>query len=327
MIDSNTLMMVILTILFVVMPIAKKLINALKTRRERGQLCQIHEGTGYRRLKKINFRTKGPNVLVPYRGGSKRGDIELPAVVISFDGDLHAKGHELFAQLADEVIENRPFIHEVVVRVTSPGGSVPPYGLLYAHMERIRESGVALTACVDTFGASGGYLTVAPATKIVASPLAMIGSIGVVSHLLNYHRFLQKLGIDSITVTAGDRKRSITATDPVTDEAKEFTKAKLAEFHRIFIAAVRKYRPQVDVRLCDGDAWSAQETVEKNFGLVDELKTSAQYLSELNKERDLVFLSAKSTTWATPFFNFTTRIAAGLADRVIAKLTGAGFEI
>lgn len=321
--DTNTTMMVIALILFTLLPMLKKALAAVKAKLEQGELSKIHETTSYsRRTRKL----KGSGGRTTRRSLFKKAD-EKPAAVITFDGNLQAEGHDLFGQLADEVVENAQTLSEVVVCINSPGGSVPPYGLMYAHMERMRKTGLPLTACIDQFGASGGYLTVAPATKIVASPLSMIGSIGVAAHVLNYSGLLEFLGIESVMLAAGKHKRMLTATEPVTAEGKEFTTKKLEVIHRIFINAVRKHRPGVDEAICDGDSWSAQECVEREFGLVDELASSIEYLSALNHERDLVYLSAKKSKFATPFFNFTTGIAMSIVDRVIARLSGPSIQL
>lgn len=321
--DSNTIMMAIVIILFVLFPLLNKVLAAVKTKFERGELSKIHETTGYsRRTRKL----KGADARTKRRSLFKKAT-EKPAAVITFDGNLHAEGHDLFGLLADEVVENADHLSEVVVCLTSPGGSVPPYGLMYAHMERMRNAGVSVTACIDQFGASGGYLTVAPATKIVAAPLAMIGSIGVAAHLLNYSGLLKSLGIESVTLASGEHKRMLTATDPVTSEGRDFTTKKLEVIHRIFINAVRKHRPNVSEEICDGDSWSAQESMERGFGLVDELGSSIEYLSALNYERDLVFLSARKSKFATPFFNYTTGIAMNIVERVIARLTDTSIRL
>lgn len=321
--DTNTIVMALALILFVLFPMLKKVLGAVRVKFEQGALSKIHETTGYsrktRRLKDASGRT--------IRRSLFEKTEEKPAAVITFDGNLQAEGHDLFGQLADEVVENAQALSEVVVCINSPGGSVPPYGLMYAHMERIRKTGLPLTACIDQFGASGGYLTVAPATKIVASPLAMIGSIGVAAHVLNYSGLLEMLGIESVMVVAGEHKRMLTATEPVTAEGREFTTKKLEVIHRIFINAVRRHRPGVDEAICDGDSWSAQECVDRKFGLVDELASSIEYLSALNHERDLVYFSAKKSKFATPFFNYTTGIAMSIVDRVIARLSGPSIQL
>lgn len=316
MMDLNTFMMAAFAVIFVVLPMIKKMVGAFKARLERGELVRLHEETSYKRVKQIEVDSKGR----PGRKSLFRSPAVKPVLVIAFDGDPQAEGHELFAKLADEAIKNRAAISEVVVKITSPGGSVSHYGLMNAHMERIRLSGLPLTACIDLVAASGGCLMAAPATKIIASRLAILGSIGVVQQLLNGYRLLDNIGIESITSVAGEHKRLLTTTDKPTEEAKALTEAKLKKIHRIFIDAVRKYRPQVSEAICDGDWFTADESMERKLGLVDFIQTSDEYLDELNATRDIVYLSAKSTKWETPFFKFTSGIAASVTDRVIAKI-------
>lgn len=46
---------------------------------------------------------------------------------------------------------------EVVMLVKSPGGLPHVFGLVAAHIRRLIEAGIPVTACVDEVAASGGY--------------------------------------------------------------------------------------------------------------------------------------------------------------------------
>lgn len=98
---------------------------------------------------------------------------------------------------------------EVVLRLESPGGSVPHYGLAASELMRIRRSGMRLTVCVDRVAASGGYMMACTSDHIVAAPFAIVGSIGVVAEFPNFHRLLQKLCVDYEQETAGEYKRTL----------------------------------------------------------------------------------------------------------------------
>ena len=108
----------------------------------------------------------------------------------------------------------------VTVVANSPGGGVSEYGLMYCEMERLRNCGLRLVACIDTVGASGGMLQVLPAHEIVAAPFAMVGSIGVVSEFLNFHDMLRSVGIRPVTLTAGKFKRTVTPMSEIEPEAR-----------------------------------------------------------------------------------------------------------
>ena len=85
---------------------------------------------------------------------------------------------------------------EVLLRLESPGGVVHGYGLAASQLERLRKGGIRLTVAVDKVAASGGYMMACVADRIVAAPFAIIGSIGVVAQIPNFHRLLKKNDID-----------------------------------------------------------------------------------------------------------------------------------
>ena len=65
--------------------------------------------------------------------------------------------------------------------MNSGGGTVTGYGLAAAQLTRFRDAGVKLTICVEQVAASGGYMMACVADRLVASPFAVLGSIGVIT--------------------------------------------------------------------------------------------------------------------------------------------------
>ena len=72
---------------------------------------------------------------------------------------------------------------EVVLVLNTGGGTVTGYGLAAAQLTRLKQSGLKLTICVEQVAASGGYMMACVADKIVASPFAVLGSIGVITQV------------------------------------------------------------------------------------------------------------------------------------------------
>ena len=60
-------------------------------------------------------------------------------------------------------------------------------GLAAAQLLRLKERGLHLTVCVEQVAASGGYMMACVADKIVASPFAVLGSIGVLTQIPNVY--------------------------------------------------------------------------------------------------------------------------------------------
>ena len=166
-------------------------------------LQQYHEETRHQLLPALEADTAGDTKKKGgwFGGADKVSELppaQRPVAVITFDGDLRASKRKQVAALVDEIIVNKEKFSQAVVVVNSPGGAVAEYGLLYAELERLRNQNIPLTVCIDTYGASGGYLMSLPANKIVAAPFAIVGSVGVVAFVPNIHRLLKNFDIDPL---------------------------------------------------------------------------------------------------------------------------------
>src|SRR5690606_9508445 len=128
----------------------------------------------------------------------------------------------------------------VVVRLESAGGFVHSYGHAAAELQRLRDRDVHLTVCVDRVAASGGYMMACTASKLLAAPFAVIGSIGVVAELPNFHRLLKKHDVDYEVLTAGEYKRTLTLLGENTEEGRQKFLDDLAEAHGLFKSYVQR---------------------------------------------------------------------------------------
>jgi len=220
-----------------------------------------------------------------------KNDEPLPKVyVLDFNGDIKASQAK---QMKDEItailsMSSKP--QEVVVKLESGGGMVHEYGFASSQLERITRSGIPLTVCVDRVAASGGYMMAAVADKIVAAPFAILGSIGVIAQLPNFNKVLKKNDIDFEVHTAGEYKRTLTMFGENTDKAREKFREDLTEVHGMFKHFVETNRPVVNVEeVANGDVWYGNKAIELN--LVDELKTSDEYLQAKTLEADVYLIS------------------------------------
>lgn len=219
-----------------------------------------------------------------------KSDQQKPRVfVLDFDGDIKASAvdnlrHEVTALLGIASAKD-----EVVVRLESGGGMVHSYGLASSQLARIRQAGVPLTICVDKVAASGGYMMACIGDKILSAPFAILGSIGVVAQLPNVHRLLKKHNIDFEVLTAGEYKRTLTVFGENTDKGREKFQEDLQITHELFKGFVAKYRPQLAIdEIATGEVWLGQTALSKK--LVDELKTSDEYLADKAREAELFHL-------------------------------------
>ncbi|MHA7817501.1 MAG: protease SohB [Pseudohaliea sp.] len=216
------------------------------------------------------------------------GPRERPVTfVLDFDGDLRAAAAEQLREEVSAVLAARREGDDVLLRLESPGGIVHGYGLAASQLQRLRDAGVTLTVCVDKVAASGGYMMACVAERIVAAPFAVLGSIGVVAQLPNFHRFLKKHEVDVELLTAGEYKRTLTLFGENTDKGRQKFREELEDTHELFKAFVHENRPALDVNaVATGEIWYGRRALEA--GLVDELSTSDALLTSLAADRDLL---------------------------------------
>lgn len=222
---------------------------------------------------------------------ASKGDTEPAAhrkrlYVMGFEGDIKASASDNLREEISAVLNQVEEGDEVLVRVESPGGLVHGYGLAASQLQRIRDAGVPLTIAVDKVAASGGYMMACVADRILAAPFAVIGSIGVLAQLPNFHRLLKKNDIDFELFTAGEYKRTVTMFGENTDKGREKFTEELEKTHELFKAFVSTNRPQLDVaKVATGEVWYGQQALGE--GLVDELITSDSFIQQRLKEWDV----------------------------------------
>ncbi|HSC86727.1 MAG TPA: protease SohB [Polyangiaceae bacterium] len=198
--------------------------------------------------------------------------------VLDFEGDLQASAVENLRHELTAVLAQATQADEIVVRLESGGGVVHAYGLGASQLERVKARGVRLTVCVDRVAASGGYMMACVADQLIAAPFAVLGSIGVVAQLPNFHRLLRKNDVDFELFTAGQYKRTVTVFGENTDEGRAKMQSDLDDTHALFKQFVREQRPQLDIeRVATGEIWLGRRALEEK--LVDELATSDEYLA------------------------------------------------
>jgi serine protease SohB len=207
---------------------------------------------------------------------------ESTVFVLDFRPKLRAREVQALRKEIDIITQVATPKDEVLVRIDSPGGTVPGYGQAASQLLRVHDRGIPLTICVDEIAASGGYMCAAVADKIIAAPFAYIGSIGVVAGIPNFVGLMDKIGVRYLELTAGESKRTLTPFSEPTPQKEAIELERLQAIHRAFKDLIKKRRPNLDIdRVADGNYWLAIDA--KELGLVDILQTSDEYLIQQSK--------------------------------------------
>jgi serine protease SohB len=211
---------------------------------------------------------------------SRKEKQALPTVfVLDFNGDMKASQVEELRDCITAILMLAQPKDEVMLRLESPGGAVNGYGLAASQLERLRDAKLKLTVCIDKIAASGGYLMACIADHIIAAPFAIIGSIGVVAQLPNFHRWLKQHHIDFELLTAGEYKRTLTMFGENTAKGREKFQEDLELIHQDFRNQILAYRPKIDIdKVATGEHWLAINAIE--LKLVDKILTSDAWIMD-----------------------------------------------
>ena len=199
---------------------------------------------------------------VPSFGGNRVALVEVEGLIVDADRivrELDGYGED-------------PSIRAIVVRIQSPGGVVGPTQEIYDAILRIRTQGKPVVASMGSVAASGGYYLAAAATRIVANPGTLTGSIGVIMQLAEIEGLLKKVGVRYEVIKSGRFKDSASFARPMTPEERAVLQAVLDDMHDQFVTAIAEGRRLGKERvraLADGRVYSGR--MAKDLGLVDAL--------------------------------------------------------
>lgn len=164
-------------------------------------------------------------------------------------------------------------IKAIILRIDSPGGAVAPSQEIYSEVKKVAAK-KAVVVSMGSIAASGGYYIACPATRIIANPGTLTGSIGVIMEIPNIEGLLTKIGVKTEVIKAGKNKDIGSAFRAMKPEERELLQGVMDNVHEQFIKAVaegRKLKVE-DVReIADGRIFTGEQAVEK--GLVNELGT------------------------------------------------------
>jgi len=205
----------------------------------------------------------------------------------------------------DEIKEyvKDPSVKAIVLRVDSPGGAVAPSQEIYEEVKKAVEK-KKIVVSMGSLAASGGYYISAPASRIVANPGTLTGSIGVIMEIPNVEGLMNKVGVKTEVIKSGRHKDIASVFRGIGREEREILQGVLDDVHDQFIKAVaegRKMLPDQVKKLADGRIFTGKQAV--GMGLVDELgnledaiKVAAK-LSGIKGEPSVVSKRKNSLLW------------------------------
>ncbi len=210
-------------------------------------------------------------------GESRELPVPLPLV-----GSRYA-GCDTVAR-AFRAAERSPRVRAIVFHVDSPGGSALASDLIWREVERLKARKPVVAFMGDVAG-SGGYYVSCGASRIVAHPSTITGSIGVIGGKMTARGMLARLGLNREIVARGEAATLESAFEPYTPDQLDGVRRRMSAIYRTFVGKVAAGRGKSEEEVeavARGRIWTGRQAAER--GLVDEL---GDFTSAVRRAREL----------------------------------------
>jgi len=175
-------------------------------------------------------------------------------------------------------------IKGILLRVNSPGGTVPTSQELHQAVMALKKKGIPVVVSMGDVAASGGYYVACAADKVVANPGTLTGSIGVIINLINFKGLADKFGVLPAVIKSGEFKDIASPYRPMTPAEHDILQTLIMDSYDQFTTAVsegRKMPIETVKKIADGRIYSGRQA--QKLGLVDELGSYTDALALLQK--------------------------------------------
>ncbi len=164
-----------------------------------------------------------------------------------------------------------PSVKAIVMRVDSPGGVVPPCQEIYEEIKKA-VSKKKVVVSMGSAAASGGYYISAPASRIIANPGTLTGSIGVIMEIPNIEGLMNKVGVKTEVIKSGSHKDIASVFRTMGKDERAILQGVIDDVHKQFVEVIvegRKMSPEDVRKIADGRVFTGRQALA--IGLVDEL--------------------------------------------------------
>ncbi len=214
----------------------------------------------------------GISKILAFDIGNKIAVIKISGAIVSDETKIPFQSTLATSSKIIEFIEDADksdSVKGIVLEINSPGGTVVASKDVADKVKSVNKPVVAL---IRDVGASGAYWVATAADKIVADPMSITGSIGVISSYLEFSDLMDNYGVTYEGLKSGKYKDIGSPFKKLTGDERGILQKKLDLIHDYFIsevAANRKLSEDKTRQLATGVYFLGVEA--KDLGLVDEL--------------------------------------------------------
>lgn len=254
--------------------LAKGLVDELLTRNElQKKLADLYVTDDYKHVKSISLADYATlKNTVNYKAANKVAVIYAEGNIVDGGAKDQVAG-DRFAKIIQDV-RNDKDVKAVVLRVSSPGGSVLASEKIKAELDLLRES-VPVIASYGEYAASGGYWISANSDYIFSNATTLTGSIGVFSMIPDIGGTLKnKLHVNVTPVNSNEHADMYGMIRPLDNKEVAYMQASVEKIYDKFtniVAAGRDMTVENVDAIAQGRVWTGAEAL--GIGLVDQIGT------------------------------------------------------
>ncbi|MBW2997764.1 signal peptide peptidase SppA [Candidatus Woesearchaeota archaeon] len=215
-----------------------------------------------------HIKVTGPIVVSAQRGFMSTGMTDSTEIV----------------RLIEKADEN-PDIKALLIEINSPGGTAVAS---YEVADAILKANKTTVAWIREGGVSGAYWAATATDHIVANPMSVTGSIGVIASYLEFSGTLERYNASYQRLVSGPYKDIGSPFKKMTVDEEQIMQQNIDQIRVIFVEEIAKNRdlPVSEVEeLADGRFFLGKQAIE--LGLVDELGGKDEAVAWIEEREDI----------------------------------------
>lgn len=230
--------------------------------------------------KESSKETKESRQPKPYRMSGSKAILTLSGTLMKAPSSFSDATSTVYFRRKLSQAANDPDVSEIVLAIDSPGGTAAGTNDAAEAVRAAAQKKPVLAYCED-MACSAAYWIASQASRIVANPTALVGSIGTLLVVYDYSRLAANEGIEPIVFSTSGIKGAGVPGTKVTEEQKAHFQRIVDDLNSHFLAAVQAGRRMSDAQLAaaaTADVWVGQAAV--TMGLVDEIASFDTVLAQ-----------------------------------------------
>lgn len=176
-------------------------------------------------------------------------------------------------------------VSSILLDIDSPGGAVAGIHQLISFLREAKQQ-KPIYAFTDGSMSSAAYFIASTANKVFASPLAHVGSIGVIATHVDASKFYEDRGLKITFITGGEYKALGNDAEPLGEKGKEYLTGLINASYESFRNQVAEFRALDSgdyKKWAEGRVFSPKDA--KKAGLIDDIMGFGEVLAFIDSSQ------------------------------------------